>query len=301
MIPSLLLAAALAAACPEQTRALEGAADVIERSYLDVGKGRQIAQDVRGWAEAGRYRESCNDPATFLTEFNRDLDVHDPHFHFERPDAEAGGEDWLTAWRAESRTVNAGVREVRLLEGNVGYLRLSSFYPWDLAGPKLKAAFALLGDADGLILDLRRNGGGDDVTAGQIVAALLGPETATVQDIESRGQHKPDPLPRLDLPRYPAERPVAVLIDRRSGSAAEFVAYSLQAAGRAKVIGGRSGGAAHMFGDPVPVAGGYALSTPDARPVNRVTGSNWEGAGVKPDIAGGDDPIFVARQWLSRP
>jgi len=301
MIASLLLAAALGAACPEQTQALKGAADVIERHYLDVGKGRQIAQDVRDLAQAGRYRESCGDPEAFMAEFNRDLDVHDGHFYFERRGgSEAGGGDWLMAWRAEGRAVNAGVREVRLLEGNVGYVRLSSFYPWDLAGPKLKAAFALVGDADGLILDLRQNGGGDDVTAGQLVAALLGPETTTVQDIERRGQRKPDPLPRLDLPRYPAERRVAVLIDRRSASAAEFVAYSLQAAGRAKVVGGRSGGAAHMFGDPIPVAGGYALSTPDARPVNRITGSNWEGVGVKPDLAGGDDPIFIARQWLSR-
>lgn len=206
----------------------------------------------------------------------------------------------MTAWRAESRTVNAGVREVRLLEGNVGYLRLSSFYPWDLAKPKLAAAFALLGEADGLIVDLRQNGGGDDKTAGQIVAALMGPGVEAVQDFERRGQRRPDPLPRLELPHVPADRRVAILIDRRSGSASEFVAYSLQAAGRAKVVGSRSGGASHILGEPMPVTGGYALSVPEARPINRITGGNWEGVGTRPDIPGGDDPLFVARQWLAQ-
>jgi hypothetical protein len=62
------------------------------------------------------------------------------------------------AWRADARSNGAGVREVRVLEGNIGYLRLSTFYPLDLARPKLAAAFTLLADTDGLVLDLRQNG-----------------------------------------------------------------------------------------------------------------------------------------------
>lgn len=300
MISSVLLAAAIAAGCPEQTRALNSAADVIERTYLDARVAGQIAADVRAWARAGRYSDVCPDRDAFMARFNRDLDVYDGHFHFERPGVEDTGDDWLTAWRAESRKVNAGVREVRVLEGNVGYLRLSSFYPWDLAGPKLKAAFALLAETDGLILDLRQNGGGDDQTAGQLAGAFLGPDVTAVQDVDMRGRKEADPLPKLDLPRYPADRRVAVLVDRRSASASEFVAYSLQAAGRAKVIGSRSGGAAHLLDDPIPVAGGYAIMVPNARPINRTTGGNWEGRGVRPDMPGGDDPLHVARQWLAQ-
>jgi len=300
MISSVLLAAAIAAGCPEQTRALNSAAEVIERTYLDVRVAAQIAADVRAWARAGRYSDVCQDRDAFMARLNRDLDVYDGHFHFERPGVEDTGDDWLTAWRAESRKVNAGVREVRVLEGNVGYLRLTSFYPWDLAGPKLKAAFALLAETDGLILDLRQNGGGDDQTAGQLAGAFLGPDVTAVQDVDSRGRKQADPLPKLDLPRYPSDRRVAVLVDRRSASASEFVAYSLQAAGRAKVIGSRSGGAAHLLDDPIPVAGGYAIMVPNARPINRTTGGNWEGRGVRPDMPGGDDPLHVARQWLAQ-
>src|SRR3989344_1264119 len=272
MISSVLLAAAIAAGCPEQTRALNSAADVIERTYLDARVAGQIAADVRAWARAGRYSDVCQDRDAFMARFNRDLDVYDGHFHFERPGVEDTGDDWLTAWRAESRKVNAGVREVRVLEGNVGYLRLTSFYPWDLAGPKLKAAFALLAE-----------------TAGQLAGAFLGPDVTAVQDVDMRGRKEADPLPKLDLPRYSADRRVAVLVDRRSASASALEASSLQAAGRAKVIGSRSGGAAHLLDDPIPVAGGYAIMVPNARPINRTTGGNWEGRGVRPRLPGGGE------------
>lgn len=299
MIVSMLLAASVSAACPSQDAALARAADLIERRYLDAGQGRAIAKDVRAWAAAGRYRDLCDQPDAFVDRFNRDLDAYDPHFMFERIGGAGADQDWLSQWRADSRKVNAGVREVRVLEGNIGYIRLASFYPWDLAGPKLKAAFALVGDADGLILDLRQNGGGDDATAGQIVSAFLGGREGSVQSLERRGERTEDPLPALDLPVWPETKPVAVLIDRRSASASEFVAYSLQAAHRASVIGARSAGVAHQLGDPEPLTAHFALAVPDARPVNRITGEDWEGRGVIPDMPGGDDAVFVARQRLS--
>ena len=109
-------------------------------------------------APGRRSAAGCADPVAFSARLNQDLDRFDGHFHFERVDAAAGQDDWLMAWRADARGDGAGVREVRVLEGNVGYLRLSTFYPLDLARPKLAAAFTLLADTDGLVLDLRQNG-----------------------------------------------------------------------------------------------------------------------------------------------
>lgn len=292
-----------AAACPAHDRALVAAAEAVEGRYITAAEGREIAAQIREWRRSGRYRQSCAETAAFVEEVNRDLDVLDPHFLLERPAAEGAqpAEDWLTAWRAESRTVNAGVREARVLEGNVGYLRISSFYPWDLARPKLDAALRLVSDADGLIIDLRGNGGGDATTPAHIVRALLGPDVRAVQAIESRAGRTHEPLPALALPAVRASVPVVVLIDRRSASASEYVAYSLQAAGRATIVGGRSGGVANMLGEPVPLTDGFALSIPESRPVNLITGGNWEGVGTRPDIPGGDDPLHVARRRLEKP
>ncbi|WP_414493438.1 S41 family peptidase [Stenotrophomonas maltophilia] len=299
MVVSWMLGTLLAASCPGQDTVLQAAAVAIEAQYLDVAEGARIADAVRGWSTQQRYAGSCTDPKGFSARLNQDLDVFDGHFHVEPVDAGAGQDDWLMAWRADARSNGAGVREVRVLEGNIGYLRLSTFYPLDLARPRLAAAFTLLADTQGLVLDLRQNGGGDDGSADLLVRTLLEPGVTAVQVLEQRGRRTPVPLPPASLPPY--LKPLVILIDRRTGSAAEFVAYSLQALGRARIVGGRSGGAAHMFDDPVLLPDGYQISIPDRQPINLRTGGNWERTGVMPDVAGGDDPLFIARQLLAPP
>ncbi|MCF3478726.1 peptidase S41 [Stenotrophomonas maltophilia] len=297
MAMSWMLAALLAGACPAQDGVLRAAATAVQAQYLDEAEGARIADALRTWSVQQRYADSCSDPVAFSARLNQDLDMFDGHFHVERVDAAAGQDDWLMAWRADARGNGAGVREVRVMEGNIGYLRLSTFYPLDLARPKFAAALALLADTDGLVLDLRQNGGGDDASADLLVRTLLDAKIDAVQQLDQRGRRTPVPLPPASLPAY--LKPLVVLIDRRTGSAAEFVAYSLQALGRARIVGTRSGGAAHMFGDPVLLPDGYQISIPDRQPINLRTGANWERTGVRPDVAGGDDPLFIARQLLA--
>ncbi|KUP03799.1 peptidase S41 [Stenotrophomonas maltophilia] len=297
MAVSWMLGALLATACPAQDAVLQAAASAVQAQYLDEAEAARIADALRSWSAQQRYADSCSDSAAFSARLNQDLDMFDGHFHVERVDAAAGQDDWLMAWRADARSNGAGVREVRVLEGNVGYLRLSTFYPLDLARPKFAAAFTLLADTDGLVLDLRQNGGGDDASADLLVRTLLDAKIGAVQQLDQRGRRTPVPLPPASLPVY--LKPLVVLIDRRTGSAAEFVAYSLQALGRARIVGTRSGGAAHMFGNPVLLPDGYQISIPDRQPINLRTGGNWEGTGVRPDVAGGDDPLFIARQLLA--
>lgn len=302
MFVAALSSLSLVAGCPAHTDALEAAAAAVEQRYVDAGQGRAIAEDLRRWASEGRYPQACGEVADFLSRVNRDLDGHDPHFFMESraEGAEDAADDWLSAWRAEWRTVNAGVREARVLEGNIGYIRISSWYPWDLARPKLEAALALTRDVDGLIIDVRGNGGGDALTVEHLVRALTDPQVSAVQAIQRRDGREVTPLPALELRQVDPALPLAIIVDRRSGSASEYLAYSLQALGRAEVIGSRSGGVASIIGEPRPLTGGFALAIPEARPVNLITESNWEGSGVRPDVPGGDDPVHVARRRLER-
>lgn len=296
MAPLFALLTALA--CPAQAQTLEAAADAVERAYFNAAQGAQIAADIRRWSAAGRYADDCANPLVFAQRFERDLDVHDGHFQarLSRPDGPAG--QWLSDWRAAGQAANAGVREVRLLDPGIGYLRLSAFYAPDQAEPKLHAALLLLQDARGLVLDLRQNGGGDSDTADLLLSSLIGAETTSVQSVETRSGLTSQTLPTTSLPRFPSNRPIAVLVDRRTGSAAEFLAYSLQTERRAVVIGSRTGGAAHMIGEPTPLPNGLSITIPNGRPVNHKTRDNWEGPGVTPDQDGGDDPLHVARRWI---
>jgi hypothetical protein len=77
--------------------------------------------------------------------------------------------------------------------------------------------------------------------------------------------------------------PVYVLISNRTFSAAEEFAYDLQVLHRAQLIGETTGGGAHPV-SPQLLTNGFIGFIPYARAVNPVTKTNWEGAGVMPDV-----------------
>ena len=81
-----------------------------------------------------------------------------------------------------------------------------------------------------------------------------------------------------------AEVPVLVLTSGRTFSAAEEFTYNLKSMKRATIVGETTRGGAHpvqrfrVEGYPV------AVSLPFGRAINPVTGTNWEGTGISPDI-----------------
>ena len=58
----------------------------------------------------------------------------------------------------------------------------------------------------------------------------------------------------------------------------------MQALGRAELIGETTGGGAHPTRG-FPISRAVHIAVPFARSVNPVTGTNWQGTGVVPDIA----------------
>jgi len=79
-------------------------------------------------------------------------------------------------------------------------------------------------------------------------------------------------------------KPIYILTSRRTFSCAEAFAYDLQNLHRATIIGETTGGGAHLVGSE-NISNGFTGLIPYARAVSPVTGTNWEGVGVKPDIA----------------
>jgi hypothetical protein len=77
-------------------------------------------------------------------------------------------------------------------------------------------------------------------------------------------------------------RPVYLLTSSETFSGGEDLCYTLQAQGRAEVIGERTGGGAHPT-RMVPISATMVISVPFVRSVNPVTGTNWQGTGVVRD------------------
>jgi hypothetical protein len=191
------------------------------------------------------------------------------------------------AMRQLGRLDNFGIRRVERLDGNVGYLDVRRVAVPANAGPAIAAAMELVAGTYALILDLRRNGGGSPEGV-QFWCSYLFPEQdpAHLNDIFHAGTGETRQfwaLPYVPGPRY-LDRPVYVLTSGRTFSGGEEFCYNLQALGRAELIGETTGGGAHPTRG-FQVSGAVHMSIPFARSVNPVTGTNWEGTGVIPDVA----------------
>ena len=84
-----------------------------------------------------------------------------------------------------------------------------------------------------------------------------------------------------------------VLTSSRTFSGGEDLCYTLQALGRAEVIGETTGGGAHPT-RPFPISAAVHIAIPFARSINPVTGTNWQGTGVIPDTAVPADQAYDA-------
>jgi hypothetical protein len=146
------------------------------------------------------------------------------------------------------------------------------------------AALALVASTDAVIFDLRENGGGSPAMVGYLVGRFVAADANVYNTFKTRGEPDADERPTVTIaePRR-LDTPLYVLISGRTGSAAESFAYTLKSAKRAVIVGERSAGAANPGGD-VEVGDGLRIFVSNGTPINPITGKNWEGAGVSPDI-----------------
>ena len=188
--------------------------------------------------------------------------------------------------RQMGRLDNFGIRRVERLDGNVGYLDVRRVAVPANAGPAIAAAMELVAGTYALIIDLRHNDGGSPEGVVFWCSYLLDERPTHLNDIfhADTGETRQFwALPYVPGTRYP-DRPVYVLTSSHTFSGGEDFCYTLQALGRAQVIGETTGGGAHPT-RPFPISAAVHIAIPFARSVNPVTGTNWQGTGVVPDVA----------------
>ncbi len=66
--------------------------------------------------------------------------------------------------KEQYRKVNFGIQKFEILGGNIAYLKFNKFQQLDDVQEVLMGAVQMMSNADGVILDLRNNGGGDGRT-----------------------------------------------------------------------------------------------------------------------------------------
>lgn len=128
------------------------------------------------------------------------------------------------------------VQSAQVLDGDIGYIRLSSFISQQ-ANKEMKDALSKLSGTKGLILDLRDNPGGLLTNAIDISNMFL--DGGNIVSTVDRDGYK---TPAMSDGKPVTHQPLVVLINQGSASASEITSGALRDNGRAVLVGQKSFG-----------------------------------------------------------
>ena len=240
----------------------------------------------------GRYEAA--EPGTLAERINADLERvgRDRHLGFEfdpqdaamlarRSDRENPDPG---AFERQMRRINHGVTELRVLPGNIRYMEYTGF-AW--IGPEsaaaLDTAMRFLAGGDGIIIDIRRNGGGDSDASRYLLSHFMPPGQPLFTYYREGGRiSRVSTLPEVPAGRI-AGKPLYLLTSNTTASAAEEFAGNFAGYRLGEVIGETTAGAGHAA-DLVPIDGRFVLSLSIGRVVLASTGRDWEATGIAPTI-----------------
>jgi hypothetical protein len=195
-------------------------------------------------------------------------------------------QEWTDERRQEAKLDNYGFHRVERLPGNVGLVDIRYFHRAEWCGDTAVAAMNFLANAHALIVDLRQCRGGSPGMVALISSYLFGEEPVHLGSIYWRDD---DAIQQYwTLPHVPGKRlsdqSVYVLTSKETFSGGEAFAYHLQAHGRATLVGEKTDGGAHP-GASYRVHPHFEAFIPIGRAINPITGEDWEGSGVVPDVS----------------
>jgi retinol-binding protein 3 len=284
----------------------------IARALCDSYVFPQIAQQMHDALHAAAHTyDDLTTPESLCEKLTAELQAisHDKHIRV-RYNAEPRpvnisddiSPEEKARWTAQARSTNFGFYKVERLDGNIGYLDLRGFCEViiDGAGDTAVGAMNFLTHTDALIVDLRRNGGGSPSMIALIISFLVGAESVHLNSFYQREGDKTQQFWTLSyIPgRRTPDKPVYVLTSKRTFSGAEEFAYNLKNLKRATLIGETTGGGAHP-GREMSVTPHFRVFVPTGRAINPISGTNWEGTGVKPDIALPQEEAFKRAYQLA--
>ncbi|MFD2368111.1 S41 family peptidase [Pseudoduganella sp. GCM10020061] len=187
---------------------------------------------------------------------------------------------------AQEAHADHGVTRVERMSGNIGYLKIDVFPPAAFVSDVYASAMRLLNGTDALIIDLRDNRGGEPDAVALMESYFFDQPTLMNTVFERRTGKAREYWTTRDIkgPAYGQSKPIYILTSKYTFSGGEDLSYSMRARVRATLVGETTGGGANP-GDMRRVQAHFSVFIPDGRAINPVTGTNWEGVGVSPDIA----------------
>ena len=300
----------------EQALVIDSLVIQLNREYVFPEKAKEMATLLQKNFKEGVYK-TITDPNQFANKLTQDLqsvshDLHlnvgyDPEeiaaFRKEAASTDKATVEEETMKELSSR--NFGFKEVKILDGNIGYLKFNSFVEAKYGAQTAAAAMQMMAYTDAIIIDLRDNGGGSPSMIQFITTYLMADNT----HLNSFYWRPTDEMQQFwTLPYVPGKSmsntDVYVLTSGRTFSAAEEFTYNLKNLKRAVIVGEVTGGGAHPV-DFMIINDNFGIAMPKGRAINPITKTNWEGTGITPDYqvaapAAFDKALGVALDSLMR-
>lgn len=275
----------------EAREVVQRIAELLEERYVYPDVGERTGVDLAARFGAGEFR-GVSHPDTFAARVTNALQAvsKDKHLRVRvrAPDQTRLERDDPAQARAEAaaraRAQNYGFERVERLEGNIGYIEMRYFDGSDDAKPTAAAAMNFVANADAVIFDMRRNGGGSPEMI-RYVSSWFFDEPTHLNSLYWRAGDRTqefwtyDDIPGAQRP----DVPIFILTSGDTFSGAEEFSYNMSNLDRATLIGEVTGGGANP-GGVVPVGDRFEVFVPVGAAVSPITGTNWEGVGVEPHI-----------------
>lgn len=293
-------------------------ADELENSFVYPKQGEAYAEALRRHVAAGRYSDVTGEAAAKAITADLQAVAPDGHLRVSAVDPQAAAEGRPTVVAGAAKKYPPLIEQPGWIAPGIAFIRINAFMP-DAEETRAVAKFMTdHADAKAIVFDLRthRGGGLDQMNA--IFPWLFAEKTRLVTMAVRRSVEEEygtpfaadDPTMRL-LPGSPQEivrehwaipnadarlrdAKVYLLTSGRTASAAEHFALAMKHTGRAKLVGSNTAGANH-FGGGVELPGGFEAFLPAGRTFDPVTGKDWEGGGIQPDVT---VPPADALEWV---
>lgn len=166
----------------------------IQQIYPYKEVANKVIKGLTDNLSSGNYEKSQS-PAEFASTITTDMEslssdkhldlIYDPEMVAEmKMQKEKGVEHTYTAARIDQeRMNNFGFKELKILDGNIGYMDLQVFFSAKYAGDTAAAALKFFSNCDAIIIDLRNNGGGWDSMVNFLLSYFIDPEEEIVLKI----------------------------------------------------------------------------------------------------------------------
>ncbi len=306
----------------QRSEIIDNVVDLLANRYVDPNLGQKAARTIKQKKETRAY-DTLDTEASLIEMLIADMHAitGDKQLHLKN---QAGADsEWmhptLTIQAPSGTNLNAPHHKKMILqminygflaqvqEGNIGYLGVLEFYSPGIVPEVYQVidkAMRSLQECTTVILDLRQCSRGGDCEVMMYLASyfLAGEESQPLYvSFDRENQKVAEFRTRTDITgkRLP-NVPLYILASSQTFSTGEMFAYGLQKAGRAKIVGETSAGAAHGT-DTIDIGHGMMMVLPANRLAHIEARTNWQGTGVIPDVpTKAEEALDVAKDIIQQ-